>query len=273
MLVAHISDLHFGRIANAEVVSALVADVAAHDPDLVVVSGDLTQRARHRELKGAVALLDSLPSPQVVIPGNHDVFAWWFPVRRLLSPLARYDKYVGREAALSWSGPDAAVLAVNDAIGHTVKGGRFTDRDIDAVRGFGRAHEGARHKLLVVHHQIAPSHLTGRGDVARGSGRLLKAAVEVGFDCILDGHVHVSTVRLLEAQGRSILHCTSGTTTSDRGRFADTGQNGYSLISLDDNAVVRERRFDSSHSSFSPYRESAFEKFTGGWRLAAAGSG
>lgn len=270
MLIAHISDLHFGRIAHERVVGALIADVNAHEPDLVVVSGDLTQRARHREWRGAVELLDALPTPQIVIPGNHDVFAWWFPIRRLFTPLGRYRECIGDRARLTWSDGDVAVIAVNDAIGHTVKGGRFTDRDIANVRQFGSEHSDARHKVLVVHHQIASSRLTGRGDVARGSDQLLKAAVEVGFDCVLDGHVHVSTVRVLGAGRQSVLHCTAGTATSDRGRFADTGHNGYSLLRINDEVVVDERRFDASTNTLQPYRESTFQKDADGWRAIEA---
>ncbi|RUY20638.1 hypothetical protein EN979_36005, partial [Mesorhizobium sp. M7A.F.Ca.US.001.04.2.1] len=70
--IAHLSDLHFGRI-DQTVSDALAAEVRAADPDIVVVSGDMTQRARKQEFAQARAFLDTLPYPQLVVPGNHDV--------------------------------------------------------------------------------------------------------------------------------------------------------------------------------------------------------
>jgi 3',5'-cyclic AMP phosphodiesterase CpdA len=70
--IAHISDIHFGRI-NAPIAEALVADLAANPSSLLVISGDLTQRARVSQYKAAAEYLQRLPSPRLVIPGNHDI--------------------------------------------------------------------------------------------------------------------------------------------------------------------------------------------------------
>src|SRR5690242_8777714 len=70
--ILHLSDLHFGRTDPA-LIDPLLAAAREIAPDVVVVSGDLTQRARRAEFAAARAFLDALPSPQIVIPGNHDV--------------------------------------------------------------------------------------------------------------------------------------------------------------------------------------------------------
>ncbi len=90
--IVHLSDLHFGRIDPA-VCRALAEDVSALNPDLVVVSGDLTQRAREHEFEEARVFLKSLPLPQLVVPGNHDVPLYNF-VARFLRPLTRYQRYI-----------------------------------------------------------------------------------------------------------------------------------------------------------------------------------
>src|SRR4051794_29114831 len=66
------SDLHFGSI-DLDVVEAMAAEVRTAEPSIVVVSGDLTQRARKQEFMQARSFLDALPSPRLVVPGNHDV--------------------------------------------------------------------------------------------------------------------------------------------------------------------------------------------------------
>src|SRR6478672_294522 len=90
--VVHISDIHFGRVDYA-IVETLTANINEINPDIVVVSGDLTQRARSAQFIEARQFLDKLPKPQIVVPGNHDiplhnVFA------RFLSPLEKYKKYI-----------------------------------------------------------------------------------------------------------------------------------------------------------------------------------
>jgi 3',5'-cyclic AMP phosphodiesterase CpdA len=87
-VIAHISDLHFGAEIPA-VVEALAEDVAAAKPDLVAVSGDLTQRARHREYAAAAAFLRALPAPVLAVPGNHDVTAYDL-IERFTDPWRRW---------------------------------------------------------------------------------------------------------------------------------------------------------------------------------------
>src|SRR5688500_321214 len=91
-VLAHISDLHFGT-EDASVAAGLVAELRQVNPALVVVSGDLTQRARGKQFRAARAYLEQLPSPQLVVPGNHDV-PLYDVVRRFLFPLTRYRKYI-----------------------------------------------------------------------------------------------------------------------------------------------------------------------------------
>src|SRR5256885_16491624 len=93
--IAHISDLHFGRL-DSPVAEALVADLQALSPSLVVVSGDFTQRARSSQYADAAAYLKRLPNPQLTVPGNHDI-PLYDVSRRFLSPLARYRHYINRD--------------------------------------------------------------------------------------------------------------------------------------------------------------------------------
>ena len=90
--IAHISDLHFGRI-NPLIPPALREALLEARPDVVVVSGDLTQRARRAEFAAARQFLGSLPFPQVVVPGNHDV-PLHDVMRRWLAPLEKYRSYI-----------------------------------------------------------------------------------------------------------------------------------------------------------------------------------
>src|SRR3954453_24246687 len=90
--IAHISDLHFGRV-DPPVAEALVSDVHAFAPSLVVASGDFTQRARVGQYKAAAEFMKRLPGPQMVVPGNHDIPLYNL-VRRFIFPLTRYRRFI-----------------------------------------------------------------------------------------------------------------------------------------------------------------------------------
>jgi 3',5'-cyclic AMP phosphodiesterase CpdA len=272
--IALITDVHFGRIAFADIVKALVDDVNREAPDIVVVAGDLTQRARKKELAAASFLLDQL-NATVVIPGNHDVFAWWFPLRRLSNPLARYRHYISEELDTEIVQDDVAILALNSSFGWTIKGGRFTRDQLQRAKSFFARTSATPTKLLVVHHHLTSQVLAfGKHDVARRGGELFKLALDWGVDAILSGHLHQSHARIVTDQNRSTVLISSGTATSDRGRQKDTGRNIYELITIDRkehqelsmSIVVQERLFDRERGSFGPAREFCFEKnHPGGW--------
>jgi 3',5'-cyclic AMP phosphodiesterase CpdA len=94
-VVVHLSDLHFGRTDSATL-PALANAISAIKPDVVVVSGDLTQRARTREFEEARRFLDTLPQPQSVVPGNHDV-PLYNVVLRWLVPLDKFRRYISKD--------------------------------------------------------------------------------------------------------------------------------------------------------------------------------
>src|SRR5947209_3581481 len=109
--IVHLSDLHFGRI-DERVVGPLAEVVRELRPSLVVVSGDLTQRARSSEFREARAFLDSLPRPQVVVPGNHDV-PLWDVLARFSRPLEKFRRYISDDTEPLYEDEEMAVAGVN----------------------------------------------------------------------------------------------------------------------------------------------------------------
>ncbi|HEX7558185.1 MAG TPA: metallophosphoesterase, partial [Usitatibacter sp.] len=119
--LVHISDLHFGRVDSALLVP-LRERIEALAPHLVVVSGDLTQRATREQFREAKAFLDTLPQPQVVVPGNHDV-PLYNVFQRVLSPLGKYLSIVTSDLEPSYIDDEIAVVGVNTARSLTWKRG------------------------------------------------------------------------------------------------------------------------------------------------------
>ena len=254
MLIAHLSDIHFGRIAHPEIVDNLVAEVNGRAVDLVVVSGDLTQRARTKQFQAAAAMIEAFEAPAVVVPGNHDVYAWWHrPFLRLINPLRRYNRYIGDDLLPTFEGKGTAVLGINSAFGRTIKGGRIGSEARARIRSFFDRHSKEVFKVLVVHHHLIRIQALGPHDVARKAQQTLEAAADAGVDLILCGHLHVSHIEPAEIapHGHRVVIASAGTATSNRGRSTHRDTNFYNLIEVAaDHFMIREQRYDPDARQF-----------------------
>ena len=264
MTIAHLSDLHFGRISHPGIVDALVTEANAPDVDLVVVSGDLTQRARPREFSAAQEMLASIAPPTLVVPGNHDVYPWWRPVRRLWTPLHRYKQAITDDLAPSFETDGVAVLGITTAHGATIKGGRITDGDRAAVREYFAGVPAAAVRVLVLHHHLTKIRSVGRHDVARYARKTLDMAAAMGVDLILCGHLHVSHVETLTIKGHRMVVASAGTATSNRWREPTGPVNFYNRITFEpESFAIEERRFVPKGACFVRDGRTRFERAQG----------
>jgi 3',5'-cyclic AMP phosphodiesterase CpdA len=253
MTIAHLSDLHFGRIAHPGIVDALVREVNDDAVDLAVLSGDLTQRARPREFEGALRMLDAIRPPTLVVPGNHDVYPWWRPYRRLATPLRRYREYVTDDLAPTFEADSVAVLGLSTPHGATIKGGRVGPRDREVLRQYFSSVEETAFKVLVLHHHLTEIRSLGPHDVARQARKTLDTAVEKGVDLILCGHLHISHIEPLTIipRKRRVVVASAGTATSNRWRSPQGPTNFYNCVTIEDEAFhIEERRYVPSEDRF-----------------------
>ena len=130
--IVHLSDLHFGKV-DAELLEPLRRCVEAIAPHLVVVSGDLTQRAKAAQFREAKAFLDTLPKPQLVVPGNHDV-PLYNVFQRFFTPLRKYKRIITPDLEPAFIDDEIAVVGVNTARSLTFKEGNVNREQIAAVK-------------------------------------------------------------------------------------------------------------------------------------------
>jgi 3',5'-cyclic AMP phosphodiesterase CpdA len=219
--IAHVSDLHFGR-EDPEVVEALGADLRARRPTLVVVSGDLTQRARRRQFEQAAAFLRSLEAPVLAVPGNHDI-PLFDVVRRALQPVVRYQRYISRELEpFRVDAGELAVLGLNTARPHRWKNGEISERQLDLMRArFAEAPPGSL-RVLVTHHPFVPRPGDPYGVVVGRGLEALQVAEACGVDLLLAGHLHQGYLVDVRTTHRGIrrgmLVAQAGTAVSHRRR-------------------------------------------------------
>ena len=188
--LVHLSDLHFGRVDDS-LLEPLRKRVRAIAPNLLVVSGDLTQRARRTQFEQARDFLDTLPQPQLVVPGNHDV-PLYNVVKRFVNPLKGYLRHITDDLDPFYADGEIAVAGVNTARSLTIKDGRINHEQVALLRErFGALDEGIT-KIVVTHHPFDLPAGNDNDDLVWRAGMAMKAFAECGADILLSGHMHLS---------------------------------------------------------------------------------
>ena len=239
--ICHISDVHFGPPHLEALSESLLGLIAQHRPDLVVVSGDLTQRAKPHQFRQAREFIDRIEAPTLVVPGNHDVplYRFW---ERFSRPLGAYRKHFADELEPVFEDAELLVIGINTAHGRTFKNGRFTmQRLLEVTRLLEAAPEGQL-KVIVAHHHVIQPPWFDRQPVAVNAWEAMDLFTRYGVDLVLSGHLHQSFIGNSEEfypKGRPpvvILH--SGTTTSNRGRAGERDKNTCNWIRVDDKSLL-----------------------------------
>ena len=221
--IAHLSDLHFGA-HDERLVEAVVREADVLKPDLVVISGDFTQRARTEQFREACEFLELLRDhghDVLGVPGNHDV-PLYDVLRRFLSPLARYRRFIDQSLCPFVELPGVAVLGINTARSFTFKDGRINKDQVEFIReSFARV-PGEAMRVLVTHHPLFALEVGGEVERAIGRQELALDAVEKsGVDMLLAGHNHHASSQDasdLVTRAGGVLVIQAGTATSTRVR-------------------------------------------------------
>ncbi|MFP3943161.1 MAG: metallophosphoesterase family protein [Alphaproteobacteria bacterium] len=218
----HLSDLHFGR-TEARLTHGLLAELHKLEPEVTVISGDLTQKAKRREFEEAVEFMEHMPGAPFVVPGNHDL-PGWNVIGRFLRRFARFRRYIGPEMNPVYQDEDLALVGLNTArtlVYHwNWSHGRVSHSQLDTVaETFGDAPESALRVVVMHHPMAAPEHKPNQKLVGRAR-RAAEGFAQAQTDMVLTGHLHTVLVSDLRSSypdiGRSIWSFQGGTSLSDR---------------------------------------------------------
>lgn len=246
--IAHISDLHFGR-EIPEVVAGLLADLAEAGPDLIVVSGDLTERALHRQFRAARNFLDRLPAPYLVCPGNHDIPLYRLD-ERFLRPTGRFRRHISADLGPVHRGRGFRVHGLNSAHGWTWKSGRVDPAALDRLCAAIEASPVEDLRIVAAHHPFLPPPDAPQARLVDDAGTVLAALAACGADLILGGHIHRAFAgdarRVFPGLSGQLLVAQAPTATSVHLRDRP---NGYNLIRFDEARVEVAVRYWSKRRS------------------------
>jgi 3',5'-cyclic AMP phosphodiesterase CpdA len=244
LTILHISDLHFGPFYVPRVGEALLEAARELEPDVIVASGDFSQRAKVAEFQQARAFMDSLPDvPKIVIPGNHDV-PLYRVFERIFHPYMNYQTYFSEQLEMCYTRHDARIVALNTTAPlRSIVNGRIEPHDIAFCRESFRDAPAGVARIVVAHHHFAPAPDYEGGDVMPHAKEAMEAFADMGVDMVLGGHLHRAyignTLDVYPGNDREqgVIIVQSGTTTSRRGRAREREKNSFNLIRITDDRV------------------------------------
>jgi predicted MPP superfamily phosphohydrolase len=270
--IVHISDLHFGPPFRPDVGQAVIQFIDKERPHFVVVSGDLTQRAKKRQFEAAKIFLDRLPAKcrKIVVPGNHDIplYRVW---ERLVSPYGLFRKVLGLNPEDQVHEQDGIkIVALNSTHPYRrIKDGHLTFKQLEMCRA-AFANQGGFKVLVLHHHLFSLDHLRSRA-LPSFLSRFLTSLEEAGVDMVLSGHAHKSYIlnSLDIAAGgdgqrkHGVLVVNCGTTTSRRGRGTEHQKNTLNMIELGGGEIKIAHNIFVEAEGFRPLSHHSFKRNIG----------
>ena len=264
----HISDLHFGPYFVPHVAEALRAKLHEMDADILINSGDLTQRAKREQFAEARKYLKRLPQlPGVVVPGNHDV-PLYRVVERLFSPYDLYREYISPDLDMVLRHEKAVIVALNSTSPlRAIVNGRIHRWQLDLCADAFRDASPDQLRIVVAHHHFAPAPDYEGGQVMPKAKRALDRFTELKVDIIFGGHLHRAYIgNSLDVypgvdREHGIIIVQSGTSTSRRGRAREREKNSFNHIQVGTDIVrVTHYTFFEELQDFRPVSRHVFPR-------------
>ena len=266
--ILQISDLHFGPPFVPSVGEALLHVIPSLEPDVIVVSGDITQRAKRQQFEDCKAFFQRLPDvPLLVIPGNHDV-PLWRVFERLVKPHALYREIISPELNPILQVGNVALVGLDStAPRRSISNGRLDQRQLRHVAEAFATMPSDLVRIVVAHHQFAPGHDRVIDIGMPGSRRAIDTFVDQRVEMILGGHLHRAYIgNSLDFfpghhRDRGVIIVQCGTTTSSRGKGRERDENTFNLIEASQQTLsVMHYLYYEEQGRFAPLSRHVFPR-------------
>jgi 3',5'-cyclic AMP phosphodiesterase CpdA len=270
LTLLHISDLHFGPPFLPAVGAALQRIAPTLNPHVLVVSGDLTQRAKREQFAAAREFLGSLlpQMPRLVVPGNHDVPLYRF-YERMRSPHGLFREFITDRLDQVLRVDGAVLVGLDSTAPHTaITNGRISAEQLRFVEDALRDANHGDARIVVAHHHFAPAPDYERDQTLPNARQVLRHFNELKVDLILGGHLHRAYIgnsldlfpdRASGHQGIIIVQC--GTSTSRRGRARERQRNSFNVVMLTPSLVhITHYMYFEDSDAFEPISRHMFPR-------------
>lgn len=226
MKIIQLSDIHFGT-ENETLLEGLYQTMQAHNPDLIVISGDFTQVASNGEFQKAKAFMDALSAPVFAVPGNHDIprYNLW---ERFSDPYRKYRHYITPDLCPVLRNDQMVMVGLNTARrilpDWNWANGAVSRIQLDFLeKSFKGVEDQIR--ICVLHHPLHKAEGVGLDVRVYGARRAMRKIEELNINLVLSGHVHHASITQI---GKTV-YASASTAISTRLRYQE---NGFNIITI-----------------------------------------
>ena len=274
--ILQVSDLHFGSVFLPDRAAGIRRVAEERAPDIVVMAGDFTQRARSRQFAEARAFIEGFAAPIIVTPGNHDLPVYRL-IERSVAPYRKYCDSIDTSLDQVYAFDGMTIVALNSTRPLRITTGTLSSRQLDyATDAFERAAADDL-RILVTHHHVAYPLAFRAPKAMIGGERIVSRLEQLGVRLLMAGHLHSTLIgesielmpRLIPGQPRrnGLIISQSGTATSTRGRGPERGKNSFNYISIGpERTVVTHYGWNQSKQAFESLAD---HEFLGAPRVAS----
>lgn len=266
--ILQISDLHFGPPYVREAGEALQRTAPSLEPDVIVVSGDLSQRAKRDQFEEARRFLDRLPNvPMLVIPGNHDV-PLYRVAERFFKPRHLYCELITPDLNPVLALDGVILVGLDSTAPHrSIANGRVHRGQLERCEKIFAEAPPEAVRIVVAHHHFVPGPGYLRDRNMPKARRAINSFVDQGVEMILGGHLHHSYIgNSLDFfpgnhRDRGIIIVQCGTTTSRRGRGRERNENTFNIIEVGPQMLtVTNHMYLEARKEFAPLSQHIFPR-------------
>jgi 3',5'-cyclic AMP phosphodiesterase CpdA len=268
LTLLHVSDIHFGPPFVPRVGEALLKIAPELAPDIVIASGDFTQRAKREQFAAAREYLDRLPAvPTIVTPGNHDVPVYRV-AERVLAPYQLYNEFISKELDYVLRRDDVVIVSLNSTKPlRAITNGRIDAWQLDFAASALSVVPAGVPRIVVAHHHFAPAPDYEGGQVMPDAKRAMDVFTELKVDLVMGGHMHRAyignSLDVYPGKDREhgVIIVQAGTATSRRGRAREAEKNSFNLIRVADDIVrITHYMFFDDVEGFAPISRHIFPR-------------
>ena len=241
MKIIHLSDLHFGTQIPG-LVERLTDDIRTINPDFIIVSGDVTQRAHVSQFLAAQSFFNDIGKEKILcVPGNHDISLYNL-TERLFYPFKKYQKYINSMVCSTYTDDQMAIVGINSVTPFKAMSGYVTQKQLELVANFFQNIPDSTIKIVVMHHNLIRSQ---RHSIINDAEKIINMFAASRVNLVLSGHIHYPCIEILKRDyiSHNMYVITAGTAISHR----TTAPNSYNVIEFGEKEfklVVREFQGD-----------------------------
>ena len=207
MRIIQISDLHFG-MHNPAIIEPFFEDLAVLKPEIIIISGDVTQRAMQEQYQQLQVFLKRLPAPFLIVPGNHDI-PLYDPFSRLFHPFKRYKQYISSQLESSFCNEEVNILGVNSVTPYKIKDGTLDHQTLNLIKNHFSS-TSSQLNILFFHHNL--NYFSGMHHPLNDAQEFINYLKDSPIHVVCTGHLHYATLKLIsknEVGSCALLHAGS----------------------------------------------------------------